>query len=318
MVDHSSFSPSHSRIHRLPDGRRLGYAEFGHPNGVPCFFFHGIPGSRLEAAFADELAARHGIRIIGIDRPGMGLSDFVPGRRFLDWPADVIALADALGIEHFAVAGVSGGAAYVAACALRIPERLSAAAIISGMGPQDTPGAHRDMRPSRRLLLTLGRHAPRAFAAAITPLTQRTARNPARYLEQMAPVMAEADRAILAMPKVRRTLLANFTESFRQGGSGMALDLALYVHPWGFRLDDITAEVHLWHGEVDRNVPIAFGRGLANAIPHCQARFYLADGHLMAITRMPEIFQTLLQTIHRPNMRNYLPHDSTDPLSQSW
>ncbi|HEU4793766.1 MAG TPA: alpha/beta hydrolase, partial [Nitrolancea sp.] len=109
-------SAERSRIHRLPDGRRLGHAEFGDPNGVPCFFFHGIPGSRLEAAFVDELAAQYGIRVIGIDRPGMGLSDYVSGRRFLDWPADVVALADSLGIEQFAVAGVSGGAAYVAAC----------------------------------------------------------------------------------------------------------------------------------------------------------------------------------------------------------
>ncbi len=290
-------SAERSRILRLPDGRRLGHAEFGDPNGVPCFFFHGIPGSRLEAAFADELAAQYGIRVIGIDRPGMGLSDYVPGRRFLDWPADVVALADSLGIEQFAVAGVSGGAAYVAACALMLPERLRAAAIISGMGPQDTPGAKRDMRPSRRLLLALGRREPRLLAAAITPFTRRAARDPLHYLNKMASVMAEADRAVLARPEICQTLLDNYTESFRQGGLGMALDLALYTHSWGFRLQDITAEVHLWHGESDRNVPVAFGRGLARAIPNCQAHFYPNDGHLMAISRMPEILETLARSI---------------------
>lgn len=300
MLEQPTSSPSQSRVLRLPDGRRLGYAEFGDPNGVPCFFFHGIPGSRLEAAFTDELAARHGIRVIGIDRPGMGLSDFVLGRRFLDWPPNVTALADALGIERFAVAGVSGGAAYVAACALAIPERLSAAAIVSGMGPQDTPGAKHDMRPSRRLLLAVGRRTPRLMAAIIAPFTRRAARDPQRYLDEMAPVMAEADRAVLALPKVRETFLTNYTESFRQGGAGMALDVALYTHPWGFRLQDITADVHIWHGADDRNVPVAFGRGLASAIPHCQARFYPNEGHLMAITRMPEILEALAETIDQP------------------
>jgi pimeloyl-ACP methyl ester carboxylesterase len=299
VVRQPSSSPQHFRILHLPGGRRLGYAEFGDPTGLPCFFCHGIPGSRLEAAFTDELSARHGIRVIGIDRPGMGLSDHVPGRRFLDWPSDVIAVADALGIEKFAVAGVSGGSAYVAACALAIPERLHEAAIISGMGPQDTPGVDRDPRRSRRLLLALGRRTPRALATVITPFTWRTARDPQRYLDEMAPVMAEADRAVLAVPDVRRILLANFTESFRQGGNGLALDLALYCHPWGFQLEDITAEVHLWHGEADRNVPVAFGRGLARAIPNCRALFYPGEGHLMAITRMPEILQTLIESIHR-------------------
>ncbi|WP_152412668.1 alpha/beta fold hydrolase, partial [Nitrolancea hollandica] len=299
VLGQPSPSPPQSRILHLPGGRRLGYAEFGDPGGLPCFFFHGIPGSRLEAAFTEDLAAQHGIRVIGIDRPGMGLSDHVPNRRFLDWPADVIAVADALGIGKFAVTGVSGGSAYVAACALAIPERLHAAAIISGMGPQDTPGADRDMRPSRRLLLALGRRAPRALALVITPFTSRAARDPQRYLDEMAPVMAEADRAVLALPDVRRILLANFTESFRQGGNGIALDLALYCHHWGFRLEDITTETHLWHGEADRNVPVAFGRGLARAISNCRAHFYPNEGHLMAITRMPEILQTLIESIRR-------------------
>ncbi len=299
MLGPLSLSPPQSRILGLPGGRRLGYTEFGDPGGLPCFFFHGIPGSRLEAAFTDDLAAQHGIRVVGIDRPGMGLSDHVPRRRFLDWPSDVVAVADSLGFEKFAVAGVSGGSAYVAACALAIPERLHAAAIISGMGPQDTPGVARDPRRSRRLLLALGRRTVRALATVITPFTWRTARDPQRYLDGMAPVMAEADRAVLALPEVRRILLANFTESFRQGGNGLALDLALYCHHWGFQLEDITAEVHLWHGEADRNVPVAFGRGLARAIPNCLAHFYPDEGHLMAITRMPEILQTMIGSIHR-------------------
>lgn len=299
MTQRSATSATKSQVLQIPNGRKIGHAEFGDPQGIPCFFFHGIPGSRLEAAFTDELAAQHGIRVIGIDRPGMGLSDYVSRRRFLDWPADVVALADALGIERFAVAGISGGAAYTAACALIIPERLLATAIISGMGPQDTPGANRDMRLSRRLFLALGRRAPRLLAIIIAPLTRRAASDPLRYLDGMAPVMADADRELLVLPEVRKILLANFTESFRQGGLGMAWDLAMYCHDWGFRLQDIGREVHLWHGDADQNVPVAFGRGLAHAIPHCQAHFYPGEGHLMAITHMPEILQTVAGSIRQ-------------------
>ena len=119
----------------LRDGRSLGYGEFGHPDGKPVFLFHSWLGSRLDAKFLDESAAKAGIRAIGLDRPGMGLSDFQFGRQILDWPEDVIQLADQLGIEQFAVSGVSGGGPYAAACAYKIPQRMTACHIIAGLGP---------------------------------------------------------------------------------------------------------------------------------------------------------------------------------------
>ncbi len=71
---------------RLEDGRLLGYAVYGDPEGWPIFYFHGFPGSRLEAQLADRVAARMGIRLIALDRPGFGLSDFKPRRTIFEWP----------------------------------------------------------------------------------------------------------------------------------------------------------------------------------------------------------------------------------------
>jgi len=117
---------------RLKDGRRLGYAEFGVPNGKPLFHFHGYPGSRLEGKLLHETAAKCGVRLIAIDRPGMGFSDVKPNRSILDWPGDVAELADSIGIDRFAVEGVSGGGPYSAACAYRIADRITKAGIVSG------------------------------------------------------------------------------------------------------------------------------------------------------------------------------------------
>jgi pimeloyl-ACP methyl ester carboxylesterase len=69
---------------RLRDGRLLGYARYGDPNGTPVFYFHGFPGSRLEARLADAVASRNGVRVIALDRPGSGLSDFKPARTIGD------------------------------------------------------------------------------------------------------------------------------------------------------------------------------------------------------------------------------------------
>ena len=126
---------------KLKDGRTLGYAEYGAPQGKPVFEFHGNPSSRLGSKFLDEAAKRLGARIIGIDRPGMGLSDYKSGRQLLDWPDDVFELADALGIDRFAILGGSGGTPSVLACAYKIPERLTAVAVLFGPPPLDMPGA---------------------------------------------------------------------------------------------------------------------------------------------------------------------------------
>ena len=132
------FNPASDSQIRLGDGRRMGFAQYGDPAGRPLFFFQGTPSSRL--LHPDQTITRSlGVRHIQLDRPGFGLSDFQPGRTLLDWPDDVAKVADRLGIERFAVVGVSGGGPYVAACAYRIPQRLTAAAMVGSVAPLDGP-----------------------------------------------------------------------------------------------------------------------------------------------------------------------------------
>ena len=125
----------------LKDGRQLAFAEYGDPDGQPIFYFHGLPGSRLEAGHLHEIAVANNFRLIGLDRPGMGLSSIEPKRSLLSWVADVEAFADSMGIDKFSIIGHSGGAPFVAACAYIMPQRLNGAAIVSGMAPFENPEA---------------------------------------------------------------------------------------------------------------------------------------------------------------------------------
>lgn len=120
----------------LPDGRALGYRELGDPQGKPVLFFHGWPGSRIQVDYFTG-AATPGVRLIGVDRLGTGLSDFKPGSRLLDWPDDIAVLADSLGLGRFAVLAWLGGGAFALACAHRIPERLTVCGLIAGKGPPE-------------------------------------------------------------------------------------------------------------------------------------------------------------------------------------
>ena len=273
----------------LQDGRSLGYAEYGDATGAPLMFFHGMPGSRYGAALLDEAAKRAGVRVISPDRPGFGLSDFQPGRTLLAWPDDVLELADLLGVSRFAAVGVSSGGAYVASCALRIPERLTSAHIVSGAGPMDAPGATDGMMRMNKMMWTLSRRAP-LVASTLWRIVGRTARsNPEGAASPAKSSMPLADQRIFERPEVQAVFARDLHEAFRGGSRGAAHDARLSARPWGFRLEDIRMRVNLWQGEEDRNVPPSMGRHQAQAIPQCVSRFVPGEGHAGWIDHIDEM-----------------------------
>jgi pimeloyl-ACP methyl ester carboxylesterase len=220
---------------RRADGRRLGYAEYGDPEGRPLIYCHGFPASRLEAALLDPSARKAGVRVIAADRPGCGLSDFRPDRRIGDWPGDVVELADALGIDRFAVVGVSGGGPYALACARKIPQRLTAAGVVCGLGPVNEAWALRDMLWSRRLVFSLPRQAPWVLPLITALLFDRVLRrHPAAILSMIARTPVLPDRRVLARADVGRALLASIQESVREGSRGILHELSLYAQDWDF------------------------------------------------------------------------------------
>jgi pimeloyl-ACP methyl ester carboxylesterase len=256
---------------QLGDGRRLSYAEFGEPTGKPIIHFHGYPGSRLEGKIISATAARCGVRLIAVDRPGMGLSDFKPKRTILDWPDDVAELADFLKIDRFAVEGISGGGPYSAACAYKISDRLTSAGILSGAGPYWDPG-----EPWSK------------------PSDMESVKN---FWLQFSTRLPEPDRKVILDPTTLKLLTEEMFEAFRKGAEGPAYERELYRKDWGFKLEDISpnVNVYLWHGELDVNVPISMGRIMAEAMPNCRTEFYAEEGHYStALNHLEEIIRTLI------------------------
>ena len=281
--------PRPDNVIRLHDNRLLGYAEYGVATGYPVIFFHGMPGSRLEGALGHEAAMRQNVHLVAPDRPGYGLSDFKPRRRILDWADDVVELAEALGIGRFAVAGISGGGPYAAACALRIPHRLTHAAIISGVGPFEAPGATEGMSRQNRALFAMARRLPPLARASLSVMGAVAKRWPQRAIGQMKRSMPAADRAVLERDGNADRFVADMSEAFRRGSRGAAWEAQLYANPWGFRLEDITMEVQVWQGGEDVKVAPSMGRYQAQAIPNATLTFYEHEAHLLGITHLDEI-----------------------------
>jgi pimeloyl-ACP methyl ester carboxylesterase len=267
------------RVLRLRDGRQLGYAEYGDRAGRPLIALHGTPGSRLMLRVADEQARRLGIHLIAPDRPGFGLSDPKPGRRLLDWPDDLAELADALGIGRFALVGISGGGPYAGACARRLPVRLASVGIVSGLGPLSDPAILRGLKREHRLSIGLARNAPWLLHALAALARRRWNNHPETLFARLRTRMPAVDQAIIGRPEVQANLVLSFREAFRRGGRAVAEELHLFTHPWGFRLEEVSVPVRLWHGDADTVVPVGMAHLQARALPQSRLEIRKGAGH---------------------------------------
>jgi pimeloyl-ACP methyl ester carboxylesterase len=281
----------------LNDGRALGFAEKGPSRGRPVFHFNGYPGSRLEITLIDNnILNKLNVRLIGVDRPGMGLSDFKKGRSILDWPDDILELANYLNLEKFAIEGVSGGSPYSLACAFKIPQYLTSCAVIGGIGPMD----FKKVVGSRALYFII-KHL--YFLLRISMYFQsKTARNVKKMESKWKKSfhkLTQADQKILNDPVNISMFLEEGAEAFKQGSKGVSYEGRLYTYPWQFKLEDIKPDlkVFLFHGELDSVVPISIAKSVSKLIPNCISIIYPDEGHYsVPLNHIQDILNLILKT----------------------
>ncbi len=273
-------NPSSAEHLTLADGRRLCFQQFGDPVGQPILYCHGFPSCRLEAGLIADAAIAVRARLIAADRPGMGGSSPQPGRRIGDWPKDLAALADHLGLGRFHLLGVSGGAPFAMACAAALPERILGLGLVCGLGSLEGSDAGAGMGWMQRNTVDFARAWPALAQPLYTGVLAPTlAWYPDLVLSFLVPHSAGIDREVLARPEVRSLLRANIRETFRQGGAAASRELWLFTHRWEPDPRRVAVPTRLWHGEDDRTVPVQMGRRHALVIPHCRAEFLPAEGH---------------------------------------
>ncbi|WP_105614404.1 alpha/beta fold hydrolase [Vallitalea okinawensis] len=276
---------------QLSDGRRLGYTEYGDPNGKPVFLFHGNPGSRRGWKPQPGKDYAPGIRIIAPDRPGFGLSDFKPGRTYADWPDDVLELANQLGIEKFAIIGVSGGGPNTLACAWKIPDRLTGVGVISSGPP--VADALEGLNRKNRLIMTSGKYIPKLIKLNSRFLSTVVKRKPEKMINMLLSSYPDCDKKILQQKAIKDVLMADMQQAFLQGGRGSAHEVILFSNPWLIPLDKIEIDVHIWHGELDNATPPSFAKYLEKVIPNCHINIIPDAGHLWVFDGIHTVIETL-------------------------
>lgn len=289
------------QILQLEDGRKLCYTELGDPESKPLFHFHGWPGSCLEAKFGEVLIPLSNVRIISVNRPGIGFSDRKKYRKLLEWPDDVVELADHLSIDRFSILGMSAGASSALACAYKIPERLNTVGIVSPMGPVDICKKYAPIFV--KFMLFTGRRMKWLSKLVMWLYFERqfNSKNPvkskAKLYSRFEKILTKEDLKFFKNHKITDLMFQQIKEAFRDGIKGVCDEGYIIVTPWGFDLKDLpkNVKIYLWHGELDPLLPVNIGRELAEAIPDCEAVFYPNEGHYSTLfDNIEEMISTLI------------------------
>jgi len=288
---------------RLPDGRTLGYAEYGPVDGKPILWFHGTPGARRQIApDARRLASRRKVRLIAVERPGIGDSTSHSYGSLADWAEDIRVFCDAKGISEFAVCGLSGGGPYALACAFYLQGRVVAATILGGVAPaRGDDAVEGGVSTLARRLSPVARHLRVPVNRLMLRLIRRLEPHADKAVALFARFMPPGDKVMFEDPELQAMLKDDLLLGSRKQMQAMIHDVVLFAKDWGFPLGKIETPVYLLYGNADNIVPVEHGRHMAARIPNAVFREREGEGHMGGLGASEEIFNDLLS--HWPRRR---------------
>lgn len=293
-----------SRV-RTADGRTVTYAEYGLSDGRPVVWLHGLPGSRRDLSIGKGpgIVSEIGLRVLAPDRPGFGGSSPHARRSHSSFATDVRDLADACGVDRFAVLGYSGGAGYALACAALLQDRVDAVGIVSGAGPSSTPGWTKGMWRTDKVMLPLSRWTPALARTAMRSAAKQARKHPEKFLQTLRKDVAGSphDVAVLQDNDAVERVLTAFTEATEQGPDGCVSDWAVWARPWDFDIRSAAGRpVWLWHGDQDPVIPLRHAQHLQTLLPGANLCVWQNEGHFHDDDHWYEVLNQMLNAKSGP------------------
>jgi pimeloyl-ACP methyl ester carboxylesterase len=285
------------------DGRTLAYLEVGDPQGPLVIHNHGGPSSRFEARLLAEAASKNRLRLVCVERPGMGQSSRQKTRSYSGWADDMVTIANALGYRAFGVTGWSEGGPWALAAAAYIdPARLRHISSIAG-GSYGTFGNNWAAQYLSKIDAFGGALALRfrpgfRLMYASLGLTAEYFRN--SFVKQLRKSVNDYDRQILLRPQVATTFGDACAECFAHGSDGLVRDAELLYRSWAFDVSTIDRRVHMWQGLDDRLVPDPINKAVADRMPGSVWHPVEGAGHFVAVGSGDDIFAIAAEELGAP------------------
>ena len=277
----------------LPDNRKLGFAEYGDQTGFPIIYCHGSQSSRLEMHYDLSFALERELRIITVDRPGHGISDFNPIGTILSFAQDLKELTEQLNLPRYSIVGMSAGAPFALGYSFLFPEKIYKTAVISGFAPL-TSGSKTVLSKEVKTMLSLAKSLPFLLRFLLKVQAKQLTTKPKKALTNFLKIMSEPDQIVLKNPEVMTVIETMFKEAFREGSKGVAHEIStILVQEWGFDLNKIKGTVKFWQGKKDNNVPYQWAEMMSKEIPNSELKLIENEGHLIIFEHAEEIFGEL-------------------------
>lgn len=276
----------------LPDGRTVGFATYGSPDGVPVIWCHGGPGSRLDPVHLDVEATGADLLLVGIDRPGYGKSTPLPGRTIAGWVPDALAVAGELGKDKFLAMGVSTGGAYALALAALVPDRVLGVVACCSMTDMRWQEARSTMSRPHCHAVWDAPDRQSALAAAIDAHGEGGSRMKGGGMSE---ALAPSDELLFHDPVWMQKTMAIFPEMFAQGLEGYTDDRLADGGGWvTFDVTLITCPVTVLQGGMDRMCSVVNALHTAEIVPNARLALYEDLGHFSIETKLIATISDLL------------------------
>jgi pimeloyl-ACP methyl ester carboxylesterase len=287
------------------DERQLGFAEFGDPQGRAIFWLHGTPGARRQIPTEARIFAEHnGIRLIGIDRPGIGSSTPFQYDNVVAFADDLATVADTLGIDKMAIVGLSGGGPYTLGCAAVMPDRVVTVGVLGGVAPTrgaDAIGGGVVALSSYVAPLLERVGLPIRLAAVALIWLIRPLAEPA--LSLYARISPEGDRRLLVRPEFKAMFLDDLLNGSRKQLAAPFADVVVFARDWGFRLEQVKVPVNWWHGDRDHIVPFGHGEHVVARLPDAELYPIPGESHMAGLGRAEEILRRVVEIWDRADQQ---------------
>ena len=282
-------APSPSKTYILPNKCKLAYDEYGSKSGYPVFYFHDNGSSRLECFFYHRSARKQGFRLIAVDRPGIGCSDYYPLQSCAQFCEDLLLLADELDLTEFGIMSLGAGGVFALSMAHQFPARVKFQLCLAGV-----PGHVFNERVSNSTISNcIGSVAPALIRILVGLKQNFFPENPDKALQRLENNLSYTDRKVLANPRIRKILAMDQNEVLRNGCRGLAQDTAHCFRKLEFSLKQISVPMEIWQGSADRMSQRSDCEYLASNLPQANYNRVANRGHFFFIQNMDEVFSKL-------------------------
>lgn len=267
-------------------------------------WLHGTPGARKQIPEDARLAAEEvGVRFVGVDRPGTGLSTSHLYHSILDFIGDLQTLVHELGFKELGVIGLSGGGPYALAAGHAMPEHVKVVGVLGGVAPtrgdDGIPGGLVSLATRFAPLIPPFR-VPLGMAISLLVTSLMPVGRPA--LQTYARFSPPGDREVFARDDIKAMFLSDLTDT-RGRLRAPVDDVILFTRDWGFRLRDVTRPVKWWHGDADHIVPLAHGKHCVERLPDAELFIRPGESHLGGFGAATEVLETLLATWDKQSVK---------------